>query len=55
MTDIITQVNKRIKKVFRLPLPGWVKLEVIVSIATFFLLAAWFYMDIFHHAPVVCL
>ncbi len=46
MTDLIKQVKRRIRRAWRYPLPRWVKVEVLVSIATFILLAFWCYADL---------
>jgi len=46
MTELIKQVRRRIRRVLRLPLANYIKLEVYVSVATFILLAFWCYADL---------
>lgn len=46
MTDVIKLVQRRVKKVLRLPLAHYIKLEVWVSIATFILLFVWMILDL---------
>lgn len=46
MTEIIKIVRRRVKKVLRLPLANYIKLEVYVSIATFILLFVWMILDL---------
>lgn len=46
MTELIKIVRKRVKKVLRLPLANYIKLEVYVSLATFVLLFVWMILDL---------
>lgn len=46
MTELIKIVKKRVRKVLRLPLAKYIKLEVYVSVATFILLFVWMILDL---------